>query len=75
VINDTLLWRIVYRRFYDRMDPTDSWTYRKRKDSISTGIGISLGRDVFLYPNIQFIPTDIRSDRTNVAMSANVNLF
>lgn len=75
VINDTLLWRIVYRRFYDRMDPTDSWTYRKRKDSISTGIGISLGRDVFLYPNIQFIPTDIRSDRTNVAMSANINLF
>ncbi len=41
----------------------------------SMGLGISMTRDVFLYPNIQFIPQDIRADRTNVALSANINLF
>lgn len=73
--NDKFLWRAVYRVFTDRQNNDDSWTYKKRTDSISTGIGISITRDIFLYPNIQFIPEDIRSDRTNVAMSANINLF
>lgn len=47
------------------------------KDTIyqSIGVGISVTRDIFLYPNIQFIPEDIRADRTNVALSANINLF
>ena len=41
----------------------------------SLGIGIKVIRDVFLYPNVTFIPYDIRSDRTNVGLSANINLF
>jgi hypothetical protein len=41
----------------------------------SMGIGISVTRDIYLYPNIQFTPLDVRSDRTNVALSANLNLF
>lgn len=41
----------------------------------SMGIGISVTRDIYLYPNVQFTPLDIRADRTNVALSANVNLF
>ena len=47
------------------------------KDTIyqSIGVGISVSRDVFLYPNIQFIPEYMRADRTNVAMTANINLF
>jgi hypothetical protein len=47
------------------------------KDTIyqSVGLGISISRDVFLYPNIQIIPEDIRADRTNVALAATVNLF
>ena len=75
VINDTFLWRAVYRVFLERPTTANDWTYRKRIDSISTGIGISITRDIFLYPNIQFIPEDIRSDRTNVSITANVNLF
>jgi hypothetical protein len=43
--------------------------------SQSLGLGISVTRDIFLYPNVQFTPKDIRSDRTNVAVSANINLF
>lgn len=41
----------------------------------SMGLGISVTRDVYLYPNVQFTPFDIRAERSNVAMSANVNLF
>ncbi|MEN0059250.1 MAG: hypothetical protein AAGB31_10490, partial [Bdellovibrio sp.] len=41
----------------------------------SVGIGISVTRDIYVYPNIQFTPKDIRDDRTNVAVSANLNLF
>lgn len=50
-------------------------TFSKNVIYQSVGLGISLTRDVYLYPNIQFIPEDIRSDRTNVALSTNINLF
>ncbi|BEV68389.1 hypothetical protein Bb109J_c1809 [Bdellovibrio bacteriovorus] len=41
----------------------------------SMGVGISVTRDIYVYPNVQFTPKDIRADRTNVAVSANLNLF
>lgn len=41
----------------------------------SMGVGISVTRDIYLYPNVQFTPKDVRADRTNVALSANLNLF
>lgn len=40
----------------------------------SMGIGISVTRDIYLYPNIQFVPEDARPERTNVALSTNINL-
>jgi hypothetical protein len=41
----------------------------------SMGVGISMTRDIYLYPNVQFTPFDIRAERTNVALSANINIF
>lgn len=41
----------------------------------SVGVGMALTRDIYLYPNVQFTPKDVRADRTNVALSANLNLF
>ncbi|MBX2986457.1 MAG: hypothetical protein KF802_01040 [Bdellovibrionaceae bacterium] len=41
----------------------------------SVGIGMSITRDIYVYPNVQFAPFDIRPARTNVAMSAFVNMF
>lgn len=41
----------------------------------SVGLGIVVTRDVYLYPNIQFLPNDFGLDKTNVAISATVNLF
>lgn len=40
----------------------------------SMGIAISVTRDIYLYPNVQFIPEDLKPGRTNVALSTNINL-
>lgn len=41
----------------------------------SIGIGWAVARDLYLYPNIQFVPDNIRSDFTNVSLSATINVF
>jgi hypothetical protein len=60
---------------YQHIRSEEESTFQKRKVYNSLGLGILLSRDVFLYPNIQYIPSDIRSDRTNIAMTANINFF
>jgi hypothetical protein len=41
----------------------------------SVGIGCSVTRDIFLYPNIQFTPGNISANLTNVGLTATINLF
>lgn len=41
----------------------------------SVGVGISVARDIYLYPNIQFVPDNIRGDFTNVALQGMINIF
>lgn len=41
----------------------------------SVGVGFSVTRDLFLYPNVQFLPDAIASNRTNVGLGATINLF
>jgi hypothetical protein len=75
-INDLMNWRAVYRYYWyqqSRAQRSSEWT--TLEPTISTGIGFSITRDIFLYPNVQFNPEDVRADRTNVGMSANINLF
>ena len=75
-INETLNFRTAFGTFvYQHLRSAQSHTYIKRTVYQSLGLGISLSRDVFLYPNIQYIPSDIRGDRTNVALTANINFF
>ncbi|MCB0343089.1 MAG: hypothetical protein H6626_00750 [Pseudobdellovibrionaceae bacterium] len=40
----------------------------------SIGLGMAVTRDVYLYPNVQFLPEDLATDKTNVAISATINL-
>lgn len=76
VINDTFNLRTIYGwQVYENLRGQKGDTWQKRKVYQSVGLGISVTRDIFLYPNIQFIPSNIRSDVTNIAMSANINLF
>lgn len=75
-ISDLMNWRAVYRYYWyqqNRAQKSSEWT--TLDPTISTGIGFKITRDVFVYPNIQFNPEDIRADRTNIGMSANINLF
>lgn len=76
--NDTFSFRTVFgyfsfEHFNDHQDAAGSVEALTPYQSI--GVGISVTRDIYLYPNVQFIPLDIRGDRTNVALSANINVF
>jgi hypothetical protein len=76
VINDTYNLRTTFGwQVYQSLKKHDMDTFNKLKVYQSIGLGISVTRDVFLYPNIQFIPSNIRRDVTNIALSANINLF
>ena len=41
----------------------------------SVGISYSVTRDIFLYPNVQFLPEHAAADLTNVALAAYINVF
>lgn len=76
VINDTYNLRTLWGwQVYQQTRDMAHDTYDKRVVYQSLGVGISLSRDIFLYPNIQFIPSDIRDDRTNLGISAYINTF
>lgn len=78
--NDNLQFRTVFGYFantYYKDVPGSQDKGRVEADTPyqSMGLGIVVTRDIYLYPNIQFTPLDIRGDRTNVALSTNINLF
>lgn len=76
--NDTYSFRTVFG-YFEFIHYKDEYNnpsgFLQREPYQSVGLGISVTRDIYLYPNIQFTPKDIRSDRTNVALSTNINLF
>lgn len=75
VISDMLNFRTLIGFMADHSRTTpDFWTWQANTVYQSMGLGISVARDIYLYPNVQFIPEDIRDDRTNVALSATINL-
>ncbi len=58
-----------YQAISDKLSVVHDTVYQ------SIGVGISVTRDVFLYPNVQFLPGDFVSNETNVGLSATINLF
>lgn len=75
--NDKYSFRTVFGYFNWKHLYGDNNKYRLLQTYVyqSVGVGISITRDIYLYPNIQFVPDNIRSDFTNVALSATVNVF
>lgn len=75
-ISDRYSFRTVFGYFVeDHVKGDQSGALQAETPYQSMGIGISLTRNVYLYPNVQFTPFDIRADRTNVALSANMSVF
>jgi hypothetical protein len=75
VLNDSLNLRTVFRPFTFRHVRAEAFGNVVRDvNTQSFGLGISVTRDIYLYPNIQFVLEDVRAERTNVALSANINI-
>lgn len=49
-------------------------TYTRDFPAESLGLGISLTRDIYLYPNVQWVWSTVSADKTNVALNAYINL-
>lgn len=77
--NDKVSFRTVFGYFqmvhYNDQVGTDKSAVVASRPYQSMGIGMAVTRDIYLYPNVQFLPLDMRSDLTNVGMSANISLF
>lgn len=77
-INDKLNLRTVMMYFQVEHTLLHTGDYNRwlvDKAVQSVGVGISVTRDIFLYPNVQFYPDQTRAKDTNVALSTNINLF
>lgn len=74
IISDRYQFRTVYRglTWFNSRDRVDA--FQQDVLTQSSGIGISLTRDIWLYPNIQWVWEDLRADKTNVGINANINL-
>jgi hypothetical protein len=72
--SDTFSFRTVYRGFSYYNTRTATSTFAHDDPTQSMGIGISVTRDIYLYPNVQWVWADVRGDKTNVALAANINL-
>lgn len=74
VINDTFNLRTIIRSHWYQ-NTNANRDFEKRPVTQSVGLGISVSRDVFLYPNIQFAYDNLAADNTNVGLTANINMF
>lgn len=75
-INDTFVARTVFGYFnYNNNDGDSALAFRRTYEYQSIGIGIVASRNVWIYPNIQFVPDEIDAGFTNIAVSATINLF
>lgn len=50
-------------------------TWAKEPWTQSLGVGVKITRDIYLFPNVQFLPEQMRSDMTNVALYTFINVF
>lgn len=73
--NDKYSFRTVFGYLQFQVFEGDGNKLRQLEPYQSMGIGISLARDFYLYPNVQFAPKKMTTDRTNIGVSANINVF
>nr|BFD59624.1 hypothetical protein CKG001_17310 [Bdellovibrio sp. CKG001]BFD63003.1 hypothetical protein BdHM001_16840 [Bdellovibrio sp. HM001] len=74
--NDTFSFRTVFRPFtYSHMRSDDAGTFETSMYTQSVGLGIAVTRDIYLYPNMQFAPENLKPELTNVGLSTTLNVF
>lgn len=72
-LNDTYNLRAIANAWSYEWYPKEKMLHDTYSQSL--GVGISVTRDVFLYPNVQFLPSQMAWSQTNLGMTATVNLF
>ena len=76
VINDRYSLRTVFGYFnFKNYREDKAFKLTRAYEYQSIGVGISISRDVYIYPNIQFLADDLNEDKTNVGISATINLL
>lgn len=85
--SDRFQFRTVFRPWiFSHRRTADAWEFQKRPWTQSVGLGIVITRDVYLYPNFQFVWEDWRradynifrnevADGSTFGVSATVNVF
>jgi hypothetical protein len=74
--SDNLTFRTLLQfDFQHNRDQGPALAYNTLYTYQSVGLGINVTRDIYFYPNIQFIPVKCSLNNTNVALQANINLF
>ncbi len=74
--NDTVSFRTVFRPFsYNHLQGQSATTFAKSMYTQSVGIGIAATRDIYLYPNMQFAPENLKPELTNVGLNVTANMF
>jgi hypothetical protein len=71
---DSYSFRTVYRGLNFNNTPNSSTTFARQEPTQSMGLGATITRDIYLYPNIQWVWSDVRPEKTNVALTAYINL-
>lgn len=66
----TNLWNFEHLRSESHFN-----TYTRDRVTQSLGLGISITRDIFVFPNVEFVPEDLRAEMTNVGITADINVF
>ena len=69
-----IAFRTVYRGLEYQTSVLKSDTFQRNDPTQSAGIGLTITRDLYLYPNIQWVWEDMRPEKTNVALSAYINM-
>lgn len=74
-ISDKLNLRTVFRPWiFEHVRSESFGNIGRAPYTQSIGLGISVSRDLYLYPNVQFAPLNLQADRTNVGLSVNLNI-
>ncbi len=75
-ISDKVTFRALfaYFRWKHLYGDGENWRLLRIKEYNSVGFGVAVIRDVFLYPNVQFLPRDAKLANTNVGLSATINV-
>lgn len=78
MINDRFSFRTVYGFFnFRNLDGSDGdiTEWDRRPHYMSFGLNTSITRDILLYPSVQINPENLTPGRTNVGLSASLNIF